>query len=141
LESRGPDLSTGRIQSGCALPECEPPRHGQNLGKKAITEKEYAKAAEYLTRALQNGADFAATYVDLGEALARLGRVGESAKVLEQGVAAWPFSADIQKSLILRYVTLKQFPQADEALKRYVSIFPQDTYMRGILARVEALKP
>jgi len=104
-------------------------------------DKEDAKAVEYLTRALTNGADSAFTYIDLGEALARLGRVEESAKVLEQGVAAWPFSADIQKALVLRYVTLKQFPQADEALKRYIALFPEDTFMRGILARVEARNP
>jgi hypothetical protein len=56
-------------------------------------------------------------------------------------VAAWPFSAEIQKALLLRYVILKQFPQADEALKRYVALFPEDTFMRGILARVEARNP
>ena len=111
------------------------------LGRKAIMDKEDAKAVEYLTRALTNGADFEATYIDLGEALARLGRVEESAKVLQQGVAAWPFSADIQKALVFRYVTLKQFPEADEALKRYIALFPEDTFMRGILAKVEARNP
>jgi len=111
------------------------------LGRKAIADKEEAKAVEYLTRALQTGADYAATYIDLGEALARLGRIEESAKVLERGVAAWPFSADIQKALVLRYVTLKQFPQADEALKRYVALFPEDTYMRAVMATVEARNP
>jgi tetratricopeptide (TPR) repeat protein len=98
-------------------------------------------AAEYLKRALQNGSNFEATYIDFGEALAHLGQVEESAKVLEQGVAAWPFSADIQKALVLRYVTLKQSLKADEALKRYVALFPEDTFMRGIQARVEARNP
>jgi tetratricopeptide (TPR) repeat protein len=111
------------------------------LGRKAIMDKDDAKGVEYLTRALQNGADFEATYIDLGEALARLGRLEESAKILEQGVAVWPFSADIQKGLVLRYVTLKQFAQADEVLKRYVALFPEDTFMRGILAKVEARNP
>ena len=108
------------------------------LGRKAIADKQDTEAVEYLKRALQNGSNFEATYIDLGEALAHLGQVEESAKVLEQGVAAWPFSADIQKALVLRYVTLKQFPKADEALKRYVALFPEDTFMRGIQARVEA---
>ena len=111
------------------------------LGKKAISDHEDAKAVEYLTRALEKGANFEATYIDLGEALARLERVEESAKVLEEGVAIWPFSADMQKALVLRYVTLKQFRQADQALKRYVTLFPEDTYMRGILARIEARNP
>jgi hypothetical protein len=111
------------------------------LGRKAIADKDDAKAVEYLTHALQNGAGYAATYIDLGEALASLGRVEESAKVLEEGVAVWPFSAEIQKALVLRYVTLKEFPKADEALKRYVALFPEDTYMRSVMARVEARTP
>ena len=111
------------------------------LGSKAITEKDEAKAVEYLTRALQKGANYVATYIDLGEALARVGRVEESAEVLERGVAAWPFSSEIQKALVLRYVTLKQFPQADEVLKRYVALFPEDTFMRGMLAKVEGRNP
>jgi hypothetical protein len=35
---------------------------------------------------------------------------------------------EIQKAPVLRYVTLKQFHQADEALKRYVALFPEDTF-------------
>jgi len=111
------------------------------LGRKAIAEKQDREAVEFLKRALQNGSNFEATYIDLGEALAHLGQVEESAKVLEQGVAAWPFAADIQKALVLRYVTLEQFPKADEALKRYVALFPEDTFMRGIQAKVEARNP
>jgi tetratricopeptide (TPR) repeat protein len=55
-----------------------------------------ARAADYLTRALQKDGDYANTHVDLGEALARMGRVEESAQILERGAAAWPFSRDIQ---------------------------------------------
>ena len=111
------------------------------LGRKAITERDNAKAVEYLTRALQKGANFEATYIDFGEALANLGRIEDSARVLQQGVDTWPFSSDIQKALILRYVTLKQFQQADKALKRYVALFPEDTFMRGVMAKVEARNP
>lgn len=111
------------------------------LGRKALQEKDDAKAVEYLTRALQNGADYADTYIDLGEALAHMGRVEESAKVLQQGVAVWPFSPEIQKALVLRYVTLKQFPQAHEAVKQYVALFPEDAFMRGVLARLEGRNP
>jgi hypothetical protein len=111
------------------------------LGRKAIFDNDEAKAVEYLTRALQKGADYASTYVDLSEALAHLGRVEESAKILEQGVATWPFSAEIQKALVMRYVTLKQFSQAREVLKQYVALFPEDAFMRGVLAKVEGHAP
>ena len=111
------------------------------LGRKAVQEKDDAKAVEYLTRTLQAGTDQVATYIDLSEALAHLGRVEESAKILEQGVATWPFSPEIQKALVLRYVTLKQFPQAHEAVKQYVALFPEDAFMRGVLARLEGRPP
>ncbi|MBZ5561598.1 MAG: hypothetical protein LAP13_04170 [Acidobacteriia bacterium] len=111
------------------------------LGQKALAGKDDAKAVEYLTRALQKGGDYATTYADLGEALAQMGRVEESARILEKGAAIWPFSRDIQKSLVLRYLTLKQFPQAHDALKRYVALFPEDTFMQEALAKFEGRNP
>jgi predicted Zn-dependent protease len=111
------------------------------LGRTALEKKDDAKAVDYLTKALRKGGDYATTYVDLGEALARLGRVEESARILEKGTAVWPFARDIQKSLVLRYLTLKQIPQAHEALKHYVALFPEDTFMQGALAKFEERSP
>jgi Flp pilus assembly protein TadD len=111
------------------------------LGRKALADNDNTKAVDYLTEALQKGGDYAGTYVDLGEALARLGRVEESAQTLEKGAAVWPFSPDIQKSLVFRYLTLKQIPQAHEALKHYVALFPEDTFMQGALAKIEGRHP
>ena len=110
------------------------------LGRKALAEKDHAHAIDYLTKALEKGGDYANTYVDLGEALAESGRGEESIQVLEKGAAAWPFSRDIQKSLVYRYLTAKQIPQAHEALQHYVSLFPDDTFMQGALAQIEGRK-
>ena len=111
------------------------------LGRKALFDKDNAKAVQYLTRALERGAHYDSTYLDLSEALARMGRMEESAKVLEQAVATWPFSADIQRALVLRYMKLKRFPQAREALKRYVALFPEDAIGREALARAQEGNP
>ena len=111
------------------------------LGRKALGEKNDAQAVDYLTRALEKGGDYDTTYVDLGEALAQLGRVEESARILEKGAAAWPFSKDIQKSLVFRYLTLKQMSQAHDALAHYVALFPEDTFMQGALAKMEGRNP
>jgi len=112
-----------------------------SLGRKAVGEGNNEQAVKYLTGALQKGGDYPSTFVDLSEALARMGRVEESSKVLEQGAAAWPFSADIQKALVLRYVTLKRFPQARDTLEHYMVLFPQDAFMRSILAKMEGRNP
>jgi hypothetical protein len=111
------------------------------LGRKALFDRDNAKAVQYLTRALERGADYDTTYLDLSEALARMGRVEESAKVLEEAVATWPFSADLQQALVLRYVTLEWFPQAREALKRYVALFPEDANAREALAQAKERNP
>jgi len=42
---------------------------------------------------------------------------------------------------VFRYLTLKQIPQAHEALKRYVALFPEDVFMQGALAKVEGRSP
>jgi hypothetical protein len=111
------------------------------LGRTALEQKDDAGAVDYLSRALQKGGDYASTYVDLGEALAGMGRVEEAAQVLEKGAAAWPFARDIQKSLVLRYLTLKQIPKAHEALRRYVALFPEDAFMQEALAKLEGRRP
>jgi TolA-binding protein len=65
------------------------------------------------------------------------GGVDEAARVLERGVAVWPNAAQIQKSLIVSYVTVKDYARAQEALKGYVELFPGDTFMRDMLEKVE----
>jgi len=108
------------------------------LGGRALTQNDNAAAVDYLTRALQRGGDYASTYADLGEALARLGRIEESAQILEKGTTVWPFARDIRKSLVLRYLTLNQLPKAYQALKNYVALFPEDSFMQGALAKLQA---
>ena len=58
-----------------------------------------------------------------------------------RGVAAWPNAELLQKSLVLRYVTLKQYPRAHEIAERYMELFPGDSFMRGMLEKVEGSKP
>ena len=111
------------------------------LGQKALAEGDNSRAADYLSRALEAGQEYPLTFLYLGEALSRAGRVQEAAKVLERGVATWPYAALIQKSLILNYITLKEYPRAHEMMKRYVELFPGDTLMRDMLEKVEGDKP
>jgi hypothetical protein len=108
-----------------------------SLGRKALSDGDHAKAVQYLTRALEKGADYDSTFLDLSEALAKMGQIEESAKVLEQGVAAWPFSPEIQQALVLRYMALDRVGQARDALERYVTLFPEDAIGREALERAK----
>lgn len=111
------------------------------LGRKALSDQDYEKAVQYLTRAIEGGADYDTTYLDLGEALYKMGRVEASAEILERGVATWPFSAELQQALVLRYMTLDRIPQMLGALKRYLSLFPEDSIAREALARADDRSP
>ncbi len=107
------------------------------LGQKALAEGDYSRATDYLSRALAAGQEYPLTFVYLGEALSRDGRGQEAAQVLERGVAAWPYAALVQKSLILSYINLKDYPRAHELMKRYVELFPGDTLVHDLLEKVE----
>jgi hypothetical protein len=111
------------------------------LGRKAMAGQDYDKAVQYLTRAIERGADYDTTYLDLGEALSKMGRVEGSAEVLERGVATWPFSADLQQALVLRYMALDRIPQMLDALRRYLRLFPEDAVAREALAGAEDRNP
>jgi len=69
------------------------------------------------------------------QALIKSGRMPEGAEVLEKGVAAWPFSADLQQALVLCYMTMERYPQARRALEQYVALFPEDAIAREGLER------
>jgi len=43
--------------------------------------------------------------------------------------------------LVIRLIEAKQYPKAHEALEHYLEIFPQDDFMRKMLARAEGKSP
>lgn len=95
-----------------------------------------ASAIAHLTKALDLGFSGGSAYADLAEALGRAGRLQDAVAVLKRGIAAEPYAPVLYKSLALRYISLRQYPQAKETMQRYVELFPEDGFMRGLLARV-----
>jgi len=91
------------------------------------------RAREQLSRAIELGFRAYTVYSDLSDALERLGRLDESARVLADGVALHPFTPVLYKMLAMRYIGLRQYPQAKETMQRYVDLFPEDAFMRGLL--------
>ena len=62
----------------------------------------------------------------------------ESVQVLEQGIKAAPFTPVLYKALALRLIQLKRFAEAKQMLARYVELFPEDDFVRKLLAQVSA---
>ncbi len=106
-----------------------------SLGRKAWLEGNAPDAAVHLSRALKLGAPQATTYADLAEAQVKLGQNNEAIASLEKAVELDPFNAVFQKKLVLRFIEMKQYAEAGDALKRYVDTFPQDSFMRQMLDR------
>jgi tetratricopeptide (TPR) repeat protein len=108
------------------------------LGRKSLQDpspKAASRAREQLARAIELGFRANTVYADLSDALERLGRLEESARVLADGVALNPYAPVLYKMLAMRYIGLKQYPQAKEIMQRYVEIFPEDAFMRGLLEK------
>jgi hypothetical protein len=104
------------------------------LGRKALAEHS-PDAIDLLARAEQKGMPAVSTYIDLSEALMEAGRLRDSIRALERGVQAYPYSKPVRKHLVLAYIRDKAYARAKSALESYVEDFPEDSFMRGLLAR------
>ena len=105
-----------------------------SLGHKAFSEEHMEQAAVHLKLAIPLGN--AAVYLELGQALAKLGRGEESIEYLKKGIELDPYNAVIQKTLILQYINAKSYADAKVLMEQYVATFPEDSLMRNLLARV-----
>jgi hypothetical protein len=104
------------------------------LGHRAFAEGRYDEAVTHLKLALplENGG----VNLELGQALAKLGKSDESIEYLKKGVAIDPYNAVIQKTLILQYINAKAYAAARMLMEQYVDSFPEDSFMRNMLTRV-----
>jgi cytochrome c-type biogenesis protein CcmH/NrfG len=57
--------------------------------------------------------------------------------LIQKAIEFDPFNPLSHKMLIVNLVATKQYSQAHTALQHYLDIFPQDDFMRQMLARAE----
>jgi hypothetical protein len=104
------------------------------LAHRALEEGKSEEALTHLAVGIRIGE--AAVYEDMGKALANLGRADEAVNAFLRGIEIDPYRAELRKNLILEYVKLKRYTEARHALEEYVGLFPEDDFMRQLLARV-----
>jgi hypothetical protein len=104
------------------------------LGDRALSEDRTEDAVTHLKLALPLGKS--AVYLELGQALAKLGRPQDAIEYLKKGAEIDPYNAVMQKTLILQYINLKSYAEARVLMQQYVASFPEDSLMRSLLARV-----
>ena len=87
---------------------------------------------------LEAGPPKTVLYTELADALVKLDRTAEAAVVLRKAIGLDPFNSALQKTLIVRLIELKEYASARTALESYVERFPEDSFMRQMLARAQA---
>ena len=111
------------------------------LGRRDLKNGDFEAAARHLRRALQSGPPAATTYADLADALAKLGQTEQTLPLIQKAIELDPFNPVTRKMLVVRLIDAKQYERAHEALEQYLEIFPQDDFMRQMLARAEGNQP
>lgn len=109
-----------------------------SLGRRALREGDYNAAIRLLQAAVENGSEASSTWEDLGEAFSRSGQLEQAITALQRGIQVAPFSPVLYKSLALRYIKLARYQEAKQILERYVELFPEDDFVRKLLAQVSA---
>ncbi|MBT9330838.1 cytochrome c3 family protein [Paracidobacterium acidisoli] len=107
------------------------------LGRKALKDGDTLQAADHLRRSLQLDPAQPAVAGDMADALQKLGHTDEAAALLRKAVDQDPFNPVLHKKLIVSYIALHRYPEAKAAIETYLNIFPQDSFMRQMLARVQ----
>ena len=105
------------------------------LGTRDLQAGKYQDAVTHLQGALDAGPAKTVLYTELADALVKLDRSAEAAVVLGKAINLDPFNSVLQRTLIVRLIELKEYASAETALENYVERFPEDSFMRQMLAR------
>ena len=108
------------------------------LGHKALTEGHLDLAAQHLQEALRLNPAQPAVYADLSTLAEQKGETAESVTMAQKAVTLAPFNAPLQKSLVLALINAHQYPEAEAAMEKYLQNFPEDDFMRKMLAIAKA---
>ena len=117
------------------------PRVLNALGAVALAEKkDYVKASEYFTHALDAGSEEPTTFLNLASALENQGDTQQAEQVLERGVAAYPYAGGLVARLALRCAADGKTWRARNVIERYRKVFPEDPAVRMAQQKIDAGK-
>ncbi len=107
------------------------------LGRRDLRAGSYQEAATHLQQAIAIDSSLATAFADLSDALFKMDRDQEALPLLQKAIALDAFNPVLQKTIVLRFIQIKQYAEAKAAMKHYLEVFPQDSFMRQMLARAE----
>jgi tetratricopeptide (TPR) repeat protein len=104
------------------------------LGHRDLEDHKLPQAIDHLEQSLRLDPLQTNAYVDLSEAQDQSGQTEEAIASAKRAVALDPFVADLQKTLVFRLINGKHYDEAQAAMEKYLQNFPEDDFMRKMLA-------
>lgn len=111
------------------------------LGRRDLRAGQLPDAVKHLQHALDLGPPRAETYADLADAVAKQQQPAEAVSLLQKAIELEPYNPRLQKALVVQLIQSKRYSEAKTALEKYVAEFPEDSFMRQMLARSEGTGP
>ncbi len=104
------------------------------LGHQDLINGQPQAALDHLQAALRLNPAQASVYADLSAIADSQGRAADAVNLQQSAVDLEPFSAPLQKTLVLRLINAQQYEKAQAAMETYLHNFPEDDFMRKMLA-------
>jgi hypothetical protein len=107
--------------------------------KLSAANPEKAEAEQLLSRAIRAGSTSPQDFESLAGILAESGRPAEATAMLERGIGIDPYYKRSYKALVLIYISQRRYNEALSTMRRYLTLFPEDSFMRTLLDKVAAV--
>ena len=104
------------------------------LGHQALESGRLDEAMQHLQEAVRLDPAQAAVYADLSAVAEQKGEAAQAVAFAQKAVMLEPFQAPMQKTLVLRLINAKEYAEAEAAMEKYLENFPEDDFMRRMLA-------
>jgi Cytochrome c554 and c-prime/Tetratricopeptide repeat len=104
------------------------------LGHRDLADKKLLEAIAHLEKAIQLDPTLVDAYVDLSEVQDQTGEPEAALASAKRAVELAPFVPALQKTLVFRLINGKHYSEAQAAMEKYLATFPEDDFMRKMLA-------
>jgi len=104
------------------------------LGHRAVLASRWDDAEQHLRESLKLDPLQSMVYADLSTIAEQRGEAAEALALQQKAVSLDPYNMPLQKALVLRLINAKQYPEAEAAMEKYLQEFPEDDFMRKMLA-------
>jgi hypothetical protein len=104
------------------------------LGQKELANGRLDEAAGHFNESLRLDPLQPVIYASLASIAEKRGQRAEAVALAKKAVALDPYNAPMQKTLVMSLIDAKEYAEAQAAMEKYLENFPEDDFMRRMLA-------